>query len=318
MAAIEQRRVMSRAEAKFRRPVRFPATVSPVGWAFALLAMGQFVIRVQPLLAPGALDAPRWGDDARLLVDAVGEAAIIGLPAALALGFPAAPSRNRWLVRGVVLLALAPLASMAVSWFRERIIEIADPSALFAFDPSTPLGLGLAVLSLSTMLITIAGAWSLSDGLDEAGATLTRGVLVLAGSAGVAVVLAAYGGYVVGIELELATFALSVVGLVLSAIVLALWFVIAARLAVGWVDGLAPRVAWVVGTVAGVLLVGRFVASAVIGLTGGFEGDDGRLVVLSLISPTAWILLFAAFALGLGRGWPFRRRGYRLGPAEGE
>ena len=67
MAAIEQRRVMSRAEAKFRRPVRFPATVSPVGWAFALLALGQLVIRVQPLLAPGALDAPRWGDDARLL-----------------------------------------------------------------------------------------------------------------------------------------------------------------------------------------------------------------------------------------------------------
>ena len=319
MAVIEQRRVMSRAEVKLRRPVRFPATVSPVGWAFALLALGQFVIRVQPLLAPGALDAPRWGDDALLLVYALGEAAIIGLPAALALGFPAARSRNRWLVRGVVLLALAPLASMAVSWFRDRIVEIADPSALFAFDPSTPLGLGLAVLSLSTMLITIAGAWSLSDGLDEAGATLRRGVVILAAIAGVAVVLAAYGAYVVASELELATFALSVVGLALSAVVIALWFVIAARLAVGWAGGLAPRVAWVAGTAAGALLVAGYLASAVAVQLGGFTGwDNPLLVVFSLMNPVAWILLFAAFALGLGRGWPLRRRGYRLGPAEGE
>jgi hypothetical protein len=318
MAAIEQRRVMSRAEARTRRPVRFPATISPLGWAFALLALARLVIRVQPLLAPGALDAPRWGDDTRLLLDALGEAAVIGLPAALALGFPAAPSRNRWLVRGVVLLALAPLARIAVSWLQERVFEI-DELATDAFDPSTPLGLGLAILTLSTALVAIAGAWSLSDGLDEAGATPRRGVLLVSAIAGVAVVAATYGGYVVGNEVDMASFAVSVVSLALSAVVIALWFAIAARLAVGWADGLAPRAAWVSGATAGALLVASDLASAAAVQLGGFTAwDDPLLVVLSLMNPVAWILLATAFALGLGRGWPQRPHGYRLGLTDGE
>src|SRR3990172_6550122 len=224
MAAIEQRRVMSRAEARTRRPVRFPATISPLGWVSAWVGVVRLAITLQPLLSPGALDAQRWSDDARFLIGALGEGAVMGLPAAVALGFPSARRRNRWLFRGAVLLALNPLAGMAVRWLQLRVAEIADPFVESVFDPATPLGLSLALLSLSTALIAIAGAWSLSDGLDEAGARPRRGGLPAAAVAGVAVVAAMSLPYFTFDETRLvsADFALDMAGIGTSAIVIAL------------------------------------------------------------------------------------------------
>ncbi|MHB8893354.1 MAG: hypothetical protein ACYC65_15070 [Candidatus Limnocylindrales bacterium] len=301
MASVAHRRVLTAAEVRGRRRVSPAARLGPVGWVFAVIAVLWLGNELRPLLAWGAFDQLNWGEDATLIVRALGDAAMLALPAGLLLGFPAAGRRNRWLLRGVVLVALAQLARPALDAAQQWAFDggFYGPSG----EATSPAGLAVTMLSVATGLLSLAGVWSTSDGLAAAGARPRRAAVIAIAAAAVGVQGAFIVRYVVDGEVNmLSAYGLDLLRIALSLAVIALWFVVAARLLVGAAAGLVPSGAWVVGGIAGGLLLAVQLASTAFQFLGGL-GDFSSLVwpVMSIASSAVWVLLLAALAMGLGR-----------------
>ena len=159
-------------------------------------------------------------------------------------------------------------------------------------------------MSLAIGVVSLAGAWALSDGLFDAGARPRRAALVVIAAAAVGLELV----YLVPIVVAngLGVFrngVLDLVSLAVSVALYAVWYIVGARLVIGLAAGLLPRRAWLVGAVAGALFI---IESLVTTLTLAAGQLWGIPVSLGLLVPVAasavWVLLFAALVLGLGRG----------------
>ena len=298
MARVVQRRFLAPAEAKARRPVGPAQRLGPVGWVFAVLAVGWAVVALRPLTEFSAFDSV--DKDALLIVQTLGDVAILALPAGLLLGFPGARRRNPWLFRGVVLIALVSLVQPALRALQTWVLDQVDLSA----GGFSPLYAATAMVSLAIGIVSLAAVWAVSDGLFDAGARPRRLVLALVAAAAVVLELVFVVPLVVdnglaifrnGI-LDIASFAISVA-------FYAAWYVVAARLVVGFTLGLVPRRAWAVGAFAGALYIIGSLATTLQVWAGQFWGALLNFgIALQVASSAVWVLLLVALALGLGRG----------------
>jgi hypothetical protein len=306
MAHRAHRRVLTGAEANARRPLKTSQRLGPVGWVFAVLAAAWAAVELWPITQFSAFDSV--SGDAMLVVRTLGDVAIVALPTGLLLGFPGARRRNPWLFRGVVLLALVQLLQPAIRALQGWVFEQVDPGV----EGFSPLYAALTMLSLAVGVISLAAVWAVSDGLFDAGARPHRAFLFVVGGAAVVLDLALIVPYVAANGLGIFTNGvLDLVSLALSLAMAVLWYVVVARLVVGFAAGLVPRRAWALGAIAGAMFILELLASTFL----LWAGQAGRVAVdlapLLLVAASAvWILLFAAFANGLGRG-PSRRAGGR-------
>jgi len=273
MARVVQRRFLAPAEAKARRPVGPAQRLGPVGWVFAVLAVGWAVVALRPLTEFSAFDSV--DKDALLIVQTLGDVAILALPAGLLLGFPGARRRNPWLFRGVVLIALVSLVQPALRALQTWVLDQVDLSA----GGFSPLYAATAMVSLAIGIVSLAAVWAVSV-VDNGLAIFRNGIL------------------------DIASFAISVA-------FYAAWYVVAARLVVGFTLGLVPRRAWAVGALAGALFIIGSLATTLQVWAGQFWGASLSFgPALQVASSSVWVLLLAALALGLGRGTN-RRAGER-------
>jgi hypothetical protein len=325
LAAIINRRL---APALGPGPPRGPGarldSITWVGWLFALGGFAWLVYSLQPLLQLGGIATWDWAVVGDLVLRSLRDAAIAAMPFALELGVPGARRRTPWLMRGLVLLALDQLSKPVLGYAREFAFTELDPGGNpFLYD--TPLALSLGLLTLATNLLTIGGAWGLSDGLADAGSRprprLVTSVVIL----GTAISLIAYlpvsgflgEGAVPG---DQPVFWFNLAGLLMGLVEIALWFAVGTRLAAGPTFRLRPRRAWFLGAAAGaMILLARF-AYPLLFVT-RMQSPEPALA-LGVGTAVGWIVLFVAFAAGLGRGRerrelrPRRLRLYVLNPAD--
>ena len=314
MARLKHRRVLRKAEARARRPLRIAQRLGPTGWFFSVVAVVWAVVELWPLTQVGAFGS--LYDGALLVVRTLGDVAVVALPAALLLGSPNARRRNPWLFRGVVLLALVQLAQPAMRAAWSWVFDQVDLGAV-GFDP---LWAAQTMLAMAMSVVSLAAVWSVSDGLFDAGARPHRIVLVLIAGAAVALELMFIVPVVVANGLEIFTNGiLDIVSIAIGTAGAAIWYIVVTRLMVGFAVGLVPRRAWALGALAGVLLIGETLAATVLtwsGQASGVQPDLGPL--LAAAASAVWVLLFLALALGLGGGtnrrpWERRRNhGYEL------
>jgi hypothetical protein len=282
------------------------ASLTFPGFLSAIAAIAWLPIQLTPLLDGGAFaEARRWNDVA-LVLNAIGEAATIGLLAALELGVPDARRLAPSLRRGLILLALAQLSRPAIVVLQDLVVPVQPASQLF--DYTEPLPLAFAVLTLATSLFWVGGAWSLSDGLSDTGARPDRRVIGAVVVAGVAAALATILPYLDQLFGDSAVLnVLNLVSLGISLVLTALWLVVATRLVSGLALHLRPHRAWLLGAGSGAcLLLVRF-GSALYQVVVSRAGQDwpGASVVgqaLFVADALSWALLFLAFAAGMGRG----------------
>ena len=326
LATIVNRRL---APAPGPAPARGPgaalSSLTLLGWVSAIAAVGYLAISLRPILDLGGPSVWDWGEVGNRVLAALRPAAVVGMPAALELGVPGARRRTPWLMRGLVLLALEELARPAIRVAEQYVYEQIGPESMeLAFG--SPLGLALAMVSIGATLLAVGGAWALSDGLADAGARPRR--VFLAVVVGIGLVLSlfaylpAYGYFVEGATFDLAlprTW-FNAVGVVLGFVEIWLWLVIGTRLVAGSAARLRPRRAWILGAIAGVtILVVRlgypllFIAQPDI---------PGLAFAAGVVASVPWLVLFLAFAAGLGRGRerrderPRRLRLYVLNPTD--
>ena len=298
MTRAAHRRFLTAAEVTARRPLSAAQRLGPVGWTFAVLAVAWAVVELWPLTQFSAFDS--LGQDALLVVRTLGDVALVALPAGLLLGFPGARRRNRWLFRGLVLLALVQLAQPAMRALQAWVLEQVDLSVA-GFNP---LWTAMVLVWLAIAVISLAGVWALSDGLFDAGARPRRAVLVVIAGAAVALELAVLVQVVADDGLGVFRDGLlSIASFAISIAVYAAWFVVGARLVAGFAAGLVPRRAWALGALAGgLLIIDSLVPTLQLsaGPLGAMSLSLGPVLVVT--SSAVWVLLFLALALGLGRG----------------
>lgn len=314
MARLAHRHFLTRAERRARSPRSGTDRISPIGWAFAALAGAWAAVRLRPLLDPGALDPMDWGDATMLVVATLGQAARIALPAALAFGFVAAPRRNPWLWRASMLLALTTFVAPLTSWIRDRIIELLDPELERIFDPASPPGLTFVAFGAVGIGISILALVALAFGLQDAGARLSRPLVIVLAALGGAFAILAIAPFTVigstagGVTPELAWFVVSVA---LTSILHALWFIVVGQLIAGVRLGLVPVAAWAIAVVTGLLGASVLILSAALtGIGGGLP--DWAFTAFGIVTSLIWVPLFVAFALGLGRGPRARTRQFAI------
>ena len=259
-----------------------------------------------------------------LVLRSVRDAAIVAMPFALELGVPGARRRTPWLMRGLVLLALDQLSKPVLGYAREFAFTELDPGGN-PFQYDTPLALSLGLLTIATNLLTIGGAWGLSDGLADAGSRPRRRLLASVVIVGTAISVIAYlpvsgffgEGAVPG---DQPVFWLNLAALLMGLVEIALWFAVGTRLAAGPAFRLRPRRAWLLGAAAGaVILLARFGYPLL--FIARTQSPELPLA-LAVGASAGWIVLFLAFAAGLGRGRerreerPRRLRLYILHPTD--
>jgi hypothetical protein len=279
-------------------------SITWVGWLFALGGFAWLVYALRPLLQIGDIGTWDWAVVGDLVLRSLRDAAIVAMPFALELGVPGARRRTPWLMRGLVLLALDQLSKPVLGYAREFAFTELDPGGNpFLYD--TPLALSLGLFTLATNLLTIGGAWALSDGLADAGSRPRQRPLAAVVIIGTAISVIAYlpvsgflgEGAVPG---DQPAFWFNLVGLLMGLVEIALWFAVGARLAVGPTFRLRPRRAWLLGAATGaVILLARFAYPLL--FIARTQSSDLPLA-LALGTSVGWIVLFLAFAAGLGRG----------------
>ena len=319
MATIVHRRVIRRAvptpaepvEAAFDEP-RAPdarlddalellrARLTWVGWLSAVGAVAYLLVQLRFLLDDGVFSEARLTISVFTIVRAVGLAATIALPAALELGGAGARRAVPWLMRGAILIALSEVARLVARELRARAFEGLDP-----FDFTNPVSFAFAILGLAPTLVLIAGAWSMSDGLADAGARPSRRALWVVVAAALGLTIAVYvtaSLVVVDFSSMLAT--VNNLSLLVSLVLIAFSTVLAVRLVAGAAE-LLPRRAWLVaGTAGASQLVAAFGLNIVFMASMATQGPLGAALignVLSAADNASWVLLAAAFAMGLGR-----------------
>jgi hypothetical protein len=283
-----------------------------VGYASLVAAFGFLVFGLRPLTEMGDPRLWNWEQVPALVVDALRDVAVLVLPAALEFGVPGARRVTPWLMRGTVLLALEVLLRPLVRAGRSAVLEGQMMSESMSISYADPAWIALTLCSIALTIVGIAGAWSLSDGLADAGGRPARRLLVALVVAGTLL-----GGVIyvpmLGIDTAQEVGASEIVLLVsnLTSSLLGfldnmLWLVIGARLIAGLVARRWPRTAWVFGALAGDTVIALRLGSP---LLFGLMTLDPWVGYTFLFSGTAgWVLLAIALALGLGRGRS-RRRG---------
>ena len=282
-----------------------------VGYASLVAAFGFLVFGLRPLTEMGDPRMWNWGEVPYTIMNPVRSAAVLLLPAALEFGVPGARRAVPWLMRGTVLLALEELLRPLIRAAQSALIE----GQMFDFgvemNYADPAWLALTLVSLAVTIIGIAGAWSVSDGLADAGGRPRRAILVLLAAGGTALSLVYVpvlaidpsepvdASIVVAVATNLLSFALGLLDNVL-------WLIIGARLVAGLVPRrLVPRTAWAIGAMAGAALIAVRLTSPLIFV---WIQPDRIVGYVFLYSGTlAWVLLAVAFAAGLGRGRVRRR-----------
>jgi len=281
-------------------------SLTRVGWLFAALGAAWLAWSLRFLLDLGDPVQWSWAAVLQQALTALRGAAVVAMPAALELGVPAARRRTPWLYRGLVLLAIEQLARPVLTQLQQLAFENLGPDSL---QPSfaQPILLVLVLLSLAVTLLAVAGTWSLSDGLADAGARPRRWVLggvVAAGAALSAFVyVPGYGFFTEGAVIDPTSLALwiNVISIILGLIEIALWIAVAVRLVYGGATRrLRPKEAWLYGAIAGLFLLVIRVVYPVVFLA-KLEGD-ALAAVLNTVAAGPWIFLFIAFVAGLGRG----------------
>lgn len=290
------------------------ACMTPVGWLSVLAAVGIVVVDLRPLVESGVIGTAPWTSIARLLAGAVADAAMVLLPAALLIGFPGVWRRNRWLYRGAVLLAGAQVARALLDVVQAWILEALAPGSGGAVDPSTLQGLAFVMLALGILLASVAGAWSFSDGLSDAGARPSRVLLAVVAIGLVGEMVLAYWPLLTtSVDLAQVPGWLNLVGFSMWMALIALYGVLAVRLMAGPFLALVPRAAWVAGALGGLALVAEQILSALGVWLSSSPEQAGLVAQISLVVVVlrfaAWPLLMVAALLGLGRGT--RRRHVR-------
>ncbi len=306
MATIIHRRP---APARGAEPARGPGAsldaLTPLGYASAVAAFGFLVFGLRPLADLGGTQLWNWGGVAEIVFNTLRNAAIVGLPAALEWGVPGARRVTPWLMRGTVLLALEQLAQPLLSAAQEFVSTQLEPNSQpFAYD--TPLSLALGILRLSLNLLAIGGAWALADGLFDAGSRPRRGIVGGVVIAGMAVSAYAYlplyglwPGAQTPWPIDTPVFWMNLVGIAMGFLEIALWYVVGTRLVAGLAFRLRPRLGWGLGAVAGAAsLAVRF---AVPLMTLGQVQDPLAGQAVYVLATGLWIVLWVAFAAGLGR-----------------
>jgi hypothetical protein len=307
MATLEHRRVRSAADLRVGRARPVAQRLSPLGWVFAALAAVWVVVQLRVLLDPGALDPIDYENDLLLALRTLGDASLIALPAALSFGYPRVERRNLWLWWGAIVLAFTQLAQPFEGIVRDWAVQQIDPEA--GLGPTTAPGATLLLLQAVVTVVVIGGLWSLSAGLRDAGARPRRAVLVAVAAFGAALPLLTLPLVADAID-SYRLAGLAYVGTtVLGAVGSAMALIVGARLVLGAPAGLVPRRAWIVGAIAGVLVVLAHVAAwiTVPGIAATLP-----IVAFAVLASGPWIALAGAFALGLGRGPRLRRRQFQV------
>jgi hypothetical protein len=277
-----------------------------VGWLFALLGIGWFAWDLRFLLDLGGPVQLSWAAVLQGILAAARGAAVVAMPAALEIGVPGARMRTRWLYRGLVLLSLEQLARPLLSLLQQLAFDSLGPEAL---QPSLdqPISLALVLAALAVNLLALAGTWSLSDGLADAGARARRWLIAVVVAVAMALTLVAYlpgfGFFAEGSVFDLSSLALwaNLLGLAVGLVEIALWVVVAVRLLAGVLGRrLRPREAWLYGGLAGLLILAVRIGYPLVMLSG--ITNDGLTLALNAIAAGPWIFLFIAFTAGLGRG----------------
>jgi hypothetical protein len=288
------------------------ACMTPVGWLSVLAAVGIVVADLRPLIDSGVLGSVPLTSIAGELAGALADAALMLMPAALLVGYPGIGRRNRWLYRGAVMLAGAQFARLLLDVVQPWVLEALVPESGGVIDPTTLQGLAFALLSLGIGLVTIAGAWSFSDGLAEAGARPPRVLLGVAAAGLVGGMLLVYWPYLTS-TLDLTTVVgwLNVAGLTMSMVLIALYGVLSLRLLSGPFMRLVPAGAWIAAALGGGALMAQRILSP-IGAWLSTSPEQAAIVaqisaVIVLLGYVAWPLIMLAALLGLGRGVRRRR-----------
>jgi hypothetical protein len=305
LATIVHRRVVP---ASGPAPARGPGarfdSLTWIGYASAVAAFGWLVFTLRPLLDAGDMRLWDWGQVARLVFTALRNAAVVGLPFALELGVPGARTRTPWLMRGSVLLAIEQLSHPLVSAAQDYLSSVLEPTST-PYD--TPLGLALGLARLALNLLAIGGAWALADGLFDAGSRPRRNLVAAVVVAGMALSAVAYlplygfwPGAGATFDLGTPLFWMNLAGIVMGFIEIAIWFAVGVRLVAGVPFRLHPRLGWVLGAIAGASSLAIRFGGPLLVL--GRIQDEGVATAAFIIGTGMWMVLFLAFAAGLGRG----------------
>jgi hypothetical protein len=288
------------------------ACMTPVGWLSVMAAVGIVVVDLRPLVESGVIGVAPWTSLAGQLASAFADAAMMLVPAALLIGYPRVWQQNRWLYRGAVMLAGAQFARVVLDVVQAWILEALSPGSGGAIDPGTLEGLAFAVLSLGIGLVSIAGAWSFSDGLGDAGARPPRLLLAAVAVGLVGGMLAVYWPFLISsLDLSQVVGWLNVVGFTMSMALIALYGVLSVRLVAGPFLGLVPRAAWIAGALGGAALLAQRILSPLGAWLSATPEQAGLVAQISMVvvvlGYVAWPLVMVAAFLGLGRGTRRRR-----------
>ena len=284
------------------------ASLSPVGAISALLAVFSLVVGLALFVmtqAGGATPLQWFGS----VLSSLSTAAVIGLPAALEVGFPGARRRNRWLWRGLVLLAVSQAALIGLSVFQDWM----QAGTFLAMDQGSVAALafnaGFLTLTLAVRLAGILGALLIGGGLAGAGARPPRVLIYVPAFLVAAAFLVLFGQYIGFVPTTLDWWLNVVTVVVLWLLPILVWVAVGLRLVAGLAMGLVPRSAWVVGAIAGVLLIAYWVLNAP---TLELVQNQVLTLLVRIGGLLTWVLLNAALLLGLGRGTRGRRTRPRL------
>jgi hypothetical protein len=286
------------------------AALSLVGWASLGFALAFLVLAWRFVLDIGP---PRSVDVQSLLANLVQGTlapALVALPAALEWGVPGARRRVPRLWRGAVLLALAAALRVGLGWVQDELGRRGEDLGMSLLeDPAYSV---FALAGLALVALRLAGWWGIARGLADAGARVSPvgvAAALVVGALPALVSLAQAIAWAVSSPMRdsvgassMATIGpIQVVGVLVAAAVDAFTVLAAARLVAGARSGLAPRVAWVLGALAGVLLIAEQVVYLATTL-GLLPGVAAMVVASWTVAYAPPVLLLAAFALGLGRG----------------
>ena len=301
------------------------APLTWIGWLSILAAVAYLVIKTWPLATAGGGLRP---DDFRptAVLATIGTTALVLLPAALELGYPAVARRNRWLLAGVVVLAVSPLArplgNVASDWIAGLLSP--DPNLFGVDQPSVdPFYVSMAVSQLVGVVLAVvrlAGWVAVYRGLAAAGARPGRRLLVPSVLVVAAVSATLDGLAIAGITGstdagQVVVVASSVAALAVNLVASAATAAVMVALLRGAAQRRVPLAAWRFGAAAALAWIIAFALELVLAVWRP-EQDGGLFVALLTVAGllngfVTWALLVAACLAGLGRGTAERRG---LGP----
>lgn len=240
--------------------------------------------------------------------------ATVLLPAALELGYPGVARRNPWLLRGMLLLALAPLsrplAGFVQDWASNALFQTGDGRQFIQSDIAFAFGQTLALIG---DLLQALGWLAFLRGLIVARARPRDSVLVAFALAGVAVWVAALlpsFGQLWASDRLIAS-ASNGLGILVGLCHSAATAGVVAALLTGAFRRLQPHLGWAFGVATAIAMAAANIAVLVQVLLGPWTRSDGTpdywlFTALAGLNIGSSLLLLAACLAGIGRGTDLR------------